>query len=90
MTTEPELENLLNTATALNNRNFNTNTYEKISSTPQTNEDLVGLIDNILNNIKNLSDKREFFEAYYDAISDTVGLKDCVNFINDKKGKGIY
>lgn len=55
-----------------------------------TSEDLIQTIDNILLNIQNLSDDRDFFEAYYTHITGMMDLKDHVNFYKMKKQNKNY
>jgi hypothetical protein len=53
-------------------------------------EDLIQTIDSILINIKNLSDDRDFFEAYYNQISGMMDLKDHINFYKMKRQNKNY
>jgi len=55
-----------------------------------TSEDLVQTIDSILLNIQNLSDDRDFFEAYYNHITGMMDLKDHINFYKMKKQNKNY
>ena len=73
----------MDTTTKKQSRKNSTNSFEEIKK--NSNEELVDLIDNVLNNIKNVSVKREWFEAYYDTVKKAIGLEDCVRFVNNKK-----
>ena len=48
---------------------------------------MVDIIDNVINNIKDLSDKRDWFQAYYETITKATGLNECITFVKNKKQK---
>ena len=73
----------MDTTVKKQSRKNSTNSFDEIKK--NSNEELVDLIDNVLNNIKNVSVKREWFEAYYDTVKKAIGLEDCVRFANNKK-----
>jgi hypothetical protein len=62
--------------------------YEKISDSKK--EDVVGMIDNIIKNLNDLSESRDFFEVYFKNITDTIGLKDLTSIANNIKLQKPY
>jgi hypothetical protein len=49
------------------------------------------MIDNILNNMQEISKNRDFFDEYYNSITETIGIGEYINtFKMKKQNRSIY
>ena len=58
--------------------------------TDELNIEVIEMIDNILFNIKDLSSKRDFYEAYYFNMEDLLGLDELLKIKNNINTKKSY
>lgn len=87
--TENNVVNLLDQAAKKHSRkNSEDVKFDNLAN--NTNEEIVDMIDNILKNFKTLSEKRDWFSAYYQNLADIVNIKEDINLFNNIKANKPY
>lgn len=63
--------------------------FEKVESQTGQSEEFVDLINNLLSNMKRISQKEEYFKLYYENLQDTLGLDDLLAPLSRKPQNAV-